>query len=66
VLGDGALAFFEVVADMGDQQMTIPRIVDHIVLTEDGTASSRCGPSPTTTRWSPSRPDASAGARVWD
>lgn len=36
VLGDEVLAFFQVVADMGGQQMTIPRIVDHIVLTEDG------------------------------
>lgn len=37
VLGDEVLAFFRVVADMGEQAMTIPRIVDHIVLTEDGT-----------------------------
>ena len=37
VLGDEALAFLRVEADMGGQQMTIPRIVDHIVLTADGT-----------------------------
>ena len=37
VLGDEVLAFLRVEADMGGQQMTIPRIVDHIVLTEDGT-----------------------------
>lgn len=36
VLGHEVLAFFQVVAEMGGQQMTIPRIVDHIVLTEDG------------------------------
>jgi len=37
VLGDEVLAFLRVEADMGGQQMTIPRIVDHIVLTADGT-----------------------------
>jgi steroid delta-isomerase len=37
VLGDEVLAFLRVEADMGGQQMTIPRIVDHIVLTGDGT-----------------------------
>ena len=37
VLGNEVLGFFKVDADMGGQQMTIPRIVDHIVLTEDGT-----------------------------
>ena len=31
------LAFLKVDADMGGERMTIPRIVDHIVLTEDGT-----------------------------
>ena len=36
VLGDEVLAFLRVEADMGGQQMTIPRIVDHIVLTGDG------------------------------
>ena len=36
VLGDEVLAFLRVEADMGGQQMTIPRIVDHIVLTADG------------------------------
>lgn len=37
VLGDEVLAFLRVEADMGGRQMTIPRIVDHIVLTADGT-----------------------------
>ena len=37
VLGREVLAFLRVEADMGGQAMTIPRIVDHIVLTEDGT-----------------------------
>ena len=37
VLGNEVLAFFKVVAEMDGQQMTIPRIVDHIVLTGDGT-----------------------------
>lgn len=37
VLGDEVLAFLRVEADMGGRQMTIPRIVDHIVLTPDGT-----------------------------
>ncbi len=36
VLGREVLAFFKVVADMDGQLMTIPRIVDHIVLTDDG------------------------------
>lgn len=37
VIGREVLAFFKVVAEMDGQKMTIPRIVDHIVLTEDGT-----------------------------
>ena len=37
VIGGEVLAFLKVDADMGGQRMTIPRIVDHIVLTEDGT-----------------------------
>jgi steroid delta-isomerase len=37
VIGREVLAFFTVVADMDGQMMTLPRIVDHIVLTEDGT-----------------------------
>ena len=36
IVGDEVLAFFRVDADMGGQRMTIPRIVDHVVLTEDG------------------------------
>ncbi len=36
VLGREVLAFFKVVADMDGRLMTIPRIVDHIVLTDDG------------------------------
>jgi steroid delta-isomerase len=37
VVGNEVLGFFKVVADMGGQQMTIPRIIDHIVLSDDGT-----------------------------
>lgn len=37
VIGREVLAFFSVVAEMDGKRMTIPRIVDHIVLTEDGT-----------------------------
>ena len=37
VLGHEVLAFLAVVADMDGNKMTIPRIVDHIVLSEDGT-----------------------------
>ena len=37
IVGDEVLAFFRVDADMGGQRMTIPRIVDHVVLTDDGT-----------------------------
>lgn len=36
VLGSEVLAFFAVVADMEGRLMTIPRIIDHIVLTDDG------------------------------
>jgi len=36
IVGDEVLAFFRVDADMGGQRMTIPRIVDHVVLTDDG------------------------------
>ena len=37
VLGNEVLAFLAVVADMDGKQMTIPRIIDHIVLSDDGT-----------------------------
>ena len=37
VIDGEVLAFLKVDADMGGERMTIPRIVDHIVLTEDGT-----------------------------
>lgn len=37
VIGNEVLAFLTVVADMDGRQMTLPRIVDHIVLTDDGT-----------------------------
>jgi steroid Delta-isomerase len=37
VLGREVLAFFMVEAEMDGRTMTIPRIIDHIVLTEDGT-----------------------------
>ncbi len=36
VVGNEVIAFMKVVADMDGQMMTIPRIVDHIVLTDDG------------------------------
>lgn len=36
VIGNEVLAFFKVVADIEGTTMTIPRIVDHIVLTDDG------------------------------
>ena len=36
IVGDEVLAFFRVDADMDGQRMTIPRIVDHVILTEDG------------------------------
>ena len=37
VVGREVLAFFQVVAQMDGKQMLLPRIIDHIVLTEDGT-----------------------------
>ena len=37
VIGNEVLAFFAVDADMDGTKMHLPRIVDHIVLTEDGT-----------------------------
>jgi steroid delta-isomerase len=37
VLGNEVLAFFDVVADMDGTTMRLPRIIDHIVLTPDGT-----------------------------
>ena len=37
VLGDEVVAFFAVQVVLGDQPYRLPRIVDHIVLTEDGT-----------------------------
>ena len=37
VVGDEVIAFLTVIAEMDGTTMTLPRIVDHIVLTEDGT-----------------------------
>jgi steroid delta-isomerase len=37
VLGDEVVAFFTAVVVLGDRRYRLPRIVDHIVLTEDGT-----------------------------
>ena len=37
VIGNEVLAFFKVTADIDGQTMTIPRIIDHIVLNTDGT-----------------------------
>ena len=37
VLGREVLAFFAVEVEMDGRRMTLPRIVDHIVLTADGT-----------------------------
>jgi steroid delta-isomerase len=37
VIGNEVLAFFKVVVELDGKAMTIPRIVDHIVLSEDGT-----------------------------
>jgi steroid delta-isomerase len=36
VVGNEVLAFFTVVAEMESGRMRLPRIVDHIVLSEDG------------------------------
>jgi steroid delta-isomerase len=36
VLGHEVIAFFKVTAEIEGQMMTLPRIIDHIVLTEDG------------------------------
>jgi steroid delta-isomerase len=36
VVGNEVIAFLTVVALMDGQKMTLPRIVDHIVLTDDG------------------------------
>ena len=41
VLGNEVLAFFAVDADMDGTQMHLPRIVDHIVLDDDGTRFQR-------------------------
>ena len=41
VLGNEVLAFFAVDADMDGVAMHLPRIVDHIVLTDDGTKFQR-------------------------
>jgi steroid delta-isomerase len=41
VLGHEVLAFFAVDADMDGATMHLPRIVDHIVLTDDGTKFQR-------------------------
>ena len=37
IVGDEVLAFFTVIAEMDGTTMRLPRIVDHIVLTADGT-----------------------------
>ncbi len=37
VIGDEVLAFFDVVAQVDGVRMCLPRIVDHIVLSPDGT-----------------------------
>lgn len=37
VVGNEVIAFFRVDMTMGDQQMELPRIVDHIVLDDSGT-----------------------------
>jgi len=37
VMGNEVLAFFRVDMMMGDQKMELPRIVDHIVLNDEGT-----------------------------
>ncbi len=36
VIGNEVLAFFTVIAEMEGGRMRLPRIIDHIVLTEDG------------------------------
>jgi hypothetical protein len=36
VVGREVIAFFQVVAEMDGRRMLLPRIIDHIVLTEDG------------------------------
>ena len=41
VIGNEVLAFFAVDADMDGTKMHLPRIVDHIVLTDDGTRIQR-------------------------
>jgi hypothetical protein len=48
VIGNEVLAFFAVDADIDGTQMHLPRIVDHIVLTDDGTAFNGCARSSTT------------------
>src|SRR5690349_20348085 len=40
IIGDEVLAFMRVEAEMEGGRMTIPRIVDHVVLTEAGTRFS--------------------------
>ncbi|HUP72439.1 MAG TPA: nuclear transport factor 2 family protein [Acidimicrobiales bacterium] len=41
VIGNEVLAFFAVDAEIDGTQMHLPRIVDHIVLTDDGTRFQR-------------------------
>lgn len=41
VVGDEVLAFFAAEAEMNGTTMLLPRIVDHIVLTPDGTRFAR-------------------------
>jgi steroid delta-isomerase len=41
VIGNEVLAFFAVDADIDGAKMHLPRIVDHIVLTDDGTRFQR-------------------------
>ena len=41
VIGNEVLAFFAVDADIDGTKMHLPRIIDHIVLTDDGTRFQR-------------------------
>jgi steroid delta-isomerase len=37
LVGGEVIGFFQVIAEMNGSKMLLPRIIDHIVLTEDGT-----------------------------
>jgi steroid delta-isomerase len=37
IVGSEVIGFFQVVAEMNGSKMLLPRIIDHIMLTEDGT-----------------------------